>query len=247
MALLNLAVNARDAMPDGGKLIVSASAQEVREGKSSELKDGDYVRILVRDSGVGMDEAVMRRAIEPFFSTKGIGRGTGLGLSMVHGLVAQLGGALRIDSAPGKGTSIELFLPTAAREPEGARPVTEAPLARGAGVALLADDEELVRASTAEMLRELGYEVVEVESADAALKRIEGGLSPDVVVTDHLMPGTTGAELARILRRQRPELPVLVISGYANMDGIAPEIARLTKPFRQSDLARSLAALTGAA
>jgi CheY-like chemotaxis protein len=96
------------------------------------------------------------------------------------------------------------------------------------------------------MLRELGFEVVEATSADEALRRIDAGLSPDLVVTDHLMPGMTGAELARILRRQRPDLPVLIISGYANMDGIAPEMTRLTKPFRQSDLARSLAALTGA-
>jgi CheY-like chemotaxis protein len=115
----------------------------------------------------------------------------------------------------------------------------------GVGTILLADDEELVRASTAEMLRELGFEVVEVTSADEALRCIDAGMSPNVVVTDHLMPGMTGAELARILRRRRPELPVLIISGYANMDGLAPEMSRLTKPFRQSDLARSLAALTG--
>ena len=246
MALLNLAVNARDAMPDGGLLTVGAAATEIGEGEAEDLEAGSYVRIVIRDTGIGMDEATLRKAVEPFFSTKGIGRGTGLGLSMVHGLAAQLGGALRLDSAPARGTAIALFLPVTHIEAGTARAKAEAPITQGAGTILLADDEDLVRASTAEMLRELGFGVEEVSSAGDALRRIEDGLSPDVVVTDHLMPGMTGAELARILRRQRPELPVLVISGYASIDGIAPEIARLTKPFRQSDLARSLAALTGA-
>jgi PAS domain S-box-containing protein len=246
MALLNLAVNARDAMPEGGQLTICATRADVGEGEAPDLKPGTYVCIAVRDTGVGMDEATLQKAIEPFFSTKGIGRGTGLGLSMVHGLAAQLGGALRLESNPGQGTVVELFLPVAETEAGEISPPIEVPGRQGAGTILLADDEDLVRASTAEMLRELGFDVVEADSADEALRTIERGLTPEVVVTDHLMPGMTGAELARILRRQRPELPVLVISGYANMDGIAPEIARLTKPFRQSDLARSLAALTGA-
>ena len=245
MALLNLAVNARDAMPNGGELTLSADLAEIAAGEVGDLDPGLYVRITVRDTGVGMDEATLVKAIEPFFSTKGVGRGTGLGLSMVHGLAAQLGGALHLESRPGHGTAVRLFLP-ATRAETTAHAAGNAPVAAGAGTILLADDEELVRASTAEMLRELGFEVVEATSADEALHRIEAGLSPDLVVTDHLMPGMTGAELARILRRQRPELPVLIISGYANMDGIAPDMTRLTKPFRQSDLARSLAALTGA-
>ncbi|MDB5721411.1 MAG: hypothetical protein JWP15_2029 [Alphaproteobacteria bacterium] len=245
MALLNLAVNARDAMPDGGHLTVSAGLAEIAAGEAEDLTPGRYIRVVVTDTGVGMDELTLRKAIEPFFSTKGVGRGTGLGLSMVHGLAAQLGGALRLESQTGKGTEVNLFLPVT--QVEGTtRVVAEAPVSPGAGTILLADDEELVRASTAEMLRELGFEVVEVTSADEALRRIDAGFLPNLVVTDHLMPGMTGAELARILRRRRPELPVLIISGYANMDGLAPEMTRLTKPFRQSDLARSLAALTGA-
>jgi CheY-like chemotaxis protein len=165
---------------------------------------------------------------------------------MVHGLAAQLGGALRLASRPGGGTSVELLLPAASSEAEG--PVQPAPVPGGqrSGTALLVDDDELVRASTAEMLREIGFRVVEAECAEEGLRLARADPTLDAVVTDHLMPGMTGAELARILRRERPDLPVLVISGYANMDGIAPEIARLTKPFRQSDLARSLAALTGA-
>lgn len=247
MALLNLAVNARDAMPDGGRLTIQATTEEVTEGKLPELPPGQYLRISVRDTGLGMDEATLRQAIEPFFSTKGIGRGTGLGLSMVHGLAAQLKGALYLESAVGSGTTVILYLPAAEVSSHEAEPIVALPLAGGNGTVLLADDEELVRASTAEMLRELGYEVIEVDSADAALARVNTGLRPDVIITDHLMPGTTGAELARILRRQAPELPVLVISGYANLDGIPSEIARLTKPFRQSDLSQSLTALTGGA
>jgi PAS domain S-box-containing protein len=245
MALLNLAVNARDAMPDGGQLTIQAAVHDIADGQSRDLRPGRYLRITVRDTGIGMDEATLRKAVEPFFSTKGIGRGTGLGLSMVHGLAAQLNGALQLESTLGAGTAVMLFLPTAEIGPSDAQPVAETHPAHGGGTVLLADDEELVRASTAEMLRELGYGVVQVDSADAALKRVNAGLSPDIVITDHLMPGTTGAELAQILRRQRPELPVLVITGYANLEGIPSEIARLTKPFRQSDLVRSLAALTG--
>jgi signal transduction histidine kinase len=244
MALLNLAVNARDAMPNGGELTLSADLADIAAGEVAALGPGRYVRIVVRDTGVGMDEPTLAKAIEPFFSTKGVGRGTGLGLSMVHGLAAQLGGAIHLESRPGQGTAVSLFLPVTQAETTTAA-AGNAPVAAGAGTILLADDEELVRASTAEMLRELGFEVMEATSADEALRRIEAGLAPDLVVTDHLMPGMTGAELARILRRQRPNLPVLIISGYANMDGIAPEMTRLTKPFRQSDLARSLAALTG--
>ena len=245
MALLNLVVNARDGMPDGGALTITVAISEVRIGETKDLMPGHYISVVVKDTGVGMDELTLNKAIEPFFSTKGIGRGTGLGLSMVHGLAAQLGGALRLESQLGKGTTVSLLLPVTQAEVT-AELVAEAPSVPGAGTILLADDEELVRASTAEMLRELGFEVVEVTSADEALHRIDAGMSPSVVVTDHLMPGMTGAELARILRRRRPELPVLIISGYSDMDGLAPDMARLTKPFRQSDLARSLAALTGA-
>jgi PAS domain S-box-containing protein len=247
MALLNLAVNARDAMPDGGTLRIRAHTLNVDESCPLELGPGRYVRLVVEDTGVGMDEATLQRAVEPFFSTKGIGRGTGLGLSMVHGLAAQLGGVLRLQSRVGDGTTVELYLPVSPEMPLEPADAVQKPVGAHQGVALLAEDEELVRASTSEMLRELGYRVIEVQSADEALKRVRGGLIPDVVITDHLMPGLTGAELARALRREKPHLPVLVITGYANLEGIPVDIARLTKPFRQSDLARSLAVLTGAA
>ena len=157
MALLNLAVNARDAMPNGGELTIKAKQMSVGRGHSSGLKSGDYVQLCVTDSGTGMDEVTRRRAIEPFFSTKGVGRGTGLGLSMVHGLAAQLGGGLTIESAPGKGTAIELWLPISTAPVGSDEAVSTAPTARvGHGVALLVDDEELVRMSTADMLIDLG-------------------------------------------------------------------------------------------
>jgi CheY-like chemotaxis protein len=231
-------------MPEGGTLRISVSPATVARGHRSNLKPGAYLHLSVADTGTGMDEATLARAIEPFFSTKGVGKGTGLGLSMVHGLASQLGGALTVCSAPGLGTNVELWLPqgeAAAPRPE---PHAEAePPAPGRGTVLLVDDEDVVRMSTADMLAELGYAVVEAGSAEEALRLLERGLDPDIVVTDHLMPGMSGTDLARRLRAERPATGVLVVSGYAEVVGVAPDLPRLTKPFRSADLAASLAAL----
>lgn len=248
MAILNLSVNARDAMPDGGKLHISAKARTIEHAHGSELVPGTYVCISVADTGIGMDEETLAHAVEPFFSTKGIGQGTGLGLSMVHGLASQLGGALTIKSTVGAGTTVELWLPVS----HAAAGATDtAPQARlrplPAGTALLVDDEPLVRMSTAEMLSELGYRVVETGSAEDALQRVKDGLRPNLLVTDHLMPGMNGTDLGLALRNQYPELQVLIVSGYANNEGITPDLSRLTKPFRSDELAASLANLTKAA
>ncbi|WP_210528759.1 PAS domain-containing protein [Rubellimicrobium arenae] len=243
MAILNLAVNARDAMPGGGSLRVAARAGLAAEGPSILPSAGRFVRLGVSDSGVGMDGATLARAIEPFFSTKGVGRGTGLGLSMVHGLASQLGGALAIQSHPGRGTTVELWLPQsvqAVAEPQVPEDGLTAP---SAGTALLVDDEDLVRASTAHMLVDMGYDVVEAATADAALDLVDEGLRPDLVVTDHLMPGMTGTALAHMLGQRFPDLSILVISGYAEDGGIAADLHRLAKPFRQPELATALAAL----
>jgi len=245
MALLNLSVNARDAMPDGGKLTISAVAETIGDGHRAGVAPGAYVRLSVSDTGIGMDEATRARAIEPFFSTKGVGKGTGLGLSMVHGLTSQLGGAMLISSRPRLGTTVDLFLPAVAEEGRRAasRP-TRPSSGAGAGKVLLVDDEELVRASTAEMLADLGFEVVQAASAGDALACLAA--EPfDHVVTDHLMPGMTGTELARTIADIYPQTPVLVISGYAAIEGVAADIPRLAKPFRQDELARSLAHLRG--
>ncbi|MDA9401395.1 hybrid sensor histidine kinase/response regulator [Bradyrhizobium sp. CCBAU 45389] len=245
MAILNLSVNARDAMPDGGKLCISAKARRVERAHESGLMPGTYVCISVADTGIGMDEDTLAHAVEPFFSTKGVGQGTGLGLSMVHGLASQLGGALTIRSAVGSGTTVELWLPVSQATP-GAIDIVPQPKLQplAAGTALLVDDEPLVRMSTAEMLSELGYRVVEAASAEDALQRVREGLRPNLLITDHLMPGMSGTDLGRILRNQYPELQILVVSGYANSEGITPDLSRLTKPFRSDELAASLANLT---
>ncbi|WP_445192612.1 GAF domain-containing protein [Sphingomonas sp. Tas61C01] len=244
MALLNLSVNARDAMPDGGTLRISATADSVASNHRSRLVPGDYVRLSVADTGSGMDETTLARAVEPFFSTKGIGKGTGLGLSMVHGLASQLGGALTIQSRQGLGTNVELWLPVSfivAEEPSTTTRDTAD--AEHRGTALLVDDEELVRISTASMLSDLGYAVIETASAEEAVRILGSGQAIDVVVTDHLMPGMTGAELAGHVQSAYPALPVLLVSGYAELEGVDADRPRLTKPFRQDELSAMLKAL----
>lgn len=243
MALLNLAVNARDAMETGGTLAISARERSVHADNSLGLAEGEYVLLSVADTGSGMDQQTLAKAVEPFFTTKGVGQGTGLGLSMVHGLAAQLGGGLAIDSEVGRGTTIYLWLPvTDALPVEEAAPNIEMSQ-RDRGVVLVVDDEDLVRASTAHMLGELGYSVLEANSGEAAIRLLDGPQTIDLLVTDHLMPGITGTDLAMHLRRVRPEVRVLVISGYAEAKGIALDLPRLAKPFKQSDLASSLARL----
>jgi CheY-like chemotaxis protein len=189
-----------------------------------------------------MDADTLARAVEPFFSTKPMGQGTGLGLSMVHGLVAQLGGAFTLESAPGAGTTASLFLPIA----EPAARATDDDNAGHAALAdrslsiLLVDDEDLVRAGAAEMLRDLGHTVTEAPGGLEALARIREGLTFDLLVTDYKMPRMNGAELARRIRALRPRIPILLISGYTGAEDEAPEFVRLTKPFRQVDLAQAL-------
>ena len=240
MALLNLSVNARDAMSGGGTLRISARAA-VADGVQHGLAAGAYVCISVADTGQGMDAATLARAVEPFFSTKGVGKGTGLGLSMVHGLASQLGGALVIQSRPGLGTNAELWLPQSAAASEAAAQpgeVSAEPPAHGR--VLLVDDEEVVRISTADMLCDLGYAVVEAGSAEEALELHGRGERFDILVTDHLMPGMNGTQLAERLSAAEPGLRVLVVSGYAELDGLDPTLPRLTKPFRKDELAAAL-------
>jgi CheY-like chemotaxis protein len=246
MAILNLAVNARDAMENGGTLTIAAQRGCLGTGSPVTLAPGAYIQLSVGDTGVGMDEDTLKRAVEPFFSTKGIGKGTGLGLSMAHGLTAQLGGALNIRSKPGIGTTVDLWLPVSDQAPAKApdQPTDEKDC-EATGTALIVDDEDLVRASTSEMLVDLGYAVVEAKSAEEALRLLQNGLQCDLLVTDHLMPGISGTELARQVRAQLG-VPVLVVSGYAEVDGIAPDLPRLTKPFRRDEFAECLRALTAA-
>jgi signal transduction histidine kinase len=244
MAILNLSVNARDAMPEGGELVIWASRQSVEETVAATIAPGDYVRLAISDTGVGMDEATLAKAVEPFFSTKGIGKGTGLGLSMAHGLAAQLGGGLSIKSAPGEGTTVELWLPISDDKVNVAEPGAEPDQdTKARGTALLVDDEVLVRMSTADMLNDLGYQVIEAGSAEEALQLVAEGVHFDTLITDHLMPGMSGEALARDIRLRRPGIPILITSGYAEAEGVAADLPRLTKPFRNAELAQHLADL----
>jgi len=245
MAILNLAVNARDAMPDGGQLTIRVRQEFVDAGRNPDLTAGEYVRIAVSDTGKGMDQKTLARAVEPFFSTKGIGKGTGLGLSMVHGLALQLGGALRLDSRPDLGTTAELWLRAAAGATATARPSERADEERRGGAVLLVDDEELVRVSAADMLSDIGYSVIEAASAEMALDLMNDGLKPDILITDHLMAGMNGTDLARAAKARYPGLAVLIVSGYADDVALDPDLPRLTKPFRRDELAAAITASSG--
>jgi PAS domain S-box-containing protein len=244
LALLNLAVNARDAMSDGGTLTIAVGTDNF-SALTAGLERGRYVRFQMTDTGHGMDEATLARAVEPFFSTKALGKGTGLGLSMVHGLALQSGGAFRLASTVGLGTTATLWLPVAATAAAGITVSEEAaPAAPRDAVLLLVDDEELVRMSIAALLQELGYVVVEAGSASAALEKVRAGLLPDLVITDHMMPGMTGAQLALALRERVKSMPVLMITGYANLKEDDPQgLDVLAKPFAFSELAERVAAL----
>jgi signal transduction histidine kinase/ActR/RegA family two-component response regulator len=248
LAILNLCVNARDAMPEGGMLTIVT--EEVAVGPRAEpgLNPGLYIRLSVIDAGVGMDEETLARAVEPFFSTKETGRGTGLGLSMVHGLAAQLGGAFALSSVPGEGTRADLYLPLAqsgeiadASAPRG--PVL--PLGQALSI-LLIDDEEIVRVATAELIRDLGHAVTEASSGAEGLGKLAAGLHVDVVMSDYKMPRMNGAELARRVREMRPGTAVLIITGYTGTAEDLPDLPRLEKPFSQTDIAAALAELVGA-
>jgi CheY-like chemotaxis protein len=229
---------------EGGRKLIQAQTPKWSALASRVSNQGDTFACRWPIRAKAWTKLTLARAVEPFFSTKGIGKGTGLGLSMVHGLASQLGGAMTIQSRLGVGTNVELWLPAAAAPVELLD--EEGDVVHGApviGTALLVDDEELVRMSTADMLSDLGYKVVEAASAEEALRLLNGGLRADLIVTDHLMPGMNGTDLARSVRLQRPNIQVLLISGYSETEGIAPDLPRLSKPFRNADLAASLAAL----
>ncbi len=242
VALLNLAVNARDAMPDGGIISISARIAHV-EGEAQGLAPGRYICLSVADNGIGMTPETLARAVEPFFTTKAIGKGTGLGLSMVHGLAAQSGGQLTLDSTPGKGTTATLWLPAVDRSRvESPAATHEAEfLARPLSV-LLVDDDDLVRAGAAVMLEAFGHTVVQAPSATRALDQLASGDPFDVLVTDQRMPCMTGIDLIRRARFLRPDLPAVLITGYTDaIDPDATSLPVLAKPFRAAELARVVA------
>ncbi|MCF6127959.1 PAS domain-containing sensor histidine kinase [Mesorhizobium sp. M7A.F.Ca.CA.001.07.2.1] len=242
LALLNLCVNARDAMPDGGTIVISTRMEQVGESKEAGLAPGPYVCLSVADAGEGMDEETLARATEPFFTTKGVGKGTGLGLSMVHGMTEQMGGRLTLRSRKGAGTTAELWLPVATASSEVARgpDVLAEEAIETASLRILAvDDDALVLLNTAAMLEDLGHTVAEAHSAAAALRLLEEHPF-DLVITDHAMPKMTGLQLSNTIKVQWPHVPVIIATGYAELPGTR-DIKILSKPFTEEELANAIA------
>ena len=235
LAILNLAINARDAMPDGGKIDIEVDPKRIEADRG--LRSGSYLRIAITDSGSGMDDDTLKRAIEPFFSTKPPGKGTGLGLSMVHGLAVQLGGLLELSSQVGKGTTALLWLPVATKRP-AVEQLAASQIASGRiATILVVDDDPLIAMSTVDMLEDLGHTVIEAHSAKRALEILEAGQPIDLMMTDQAMPGMTGIELAEIARAKRPDMPVLLATGYADLPaGTRASLPRLSKPYQQAQL-----------
>jgi PAS domain S-box-containing protein len=255
LILLNLAVNARDAMPDGGQIVIAAREEVVPAGQGARLKPGTYVCLCVTDNGIGMDEETQRRAMEPFFTTKGPGKGTGLGLSMVHGVAEQSGGWFTLRSRKGEGTTAELWLPSAeAGRPAQVHAQVQAQVQTQAGwippvpqtnraslVVLAVDDDSLVLTNTVAMLEDLGHAGIPASSAPAALEILKQRNDIDLVISDYAMPGMNGMELAGLIEDQFPGLPVVIATGYAEMDSAArTALRKLAKPFSQADLAKEL-------
>jgi len=246
--ILNLAINARDAMDVGGSLTLRTANVTLGEANGPEDPGpGEYVMIAVTDTGSGMSPDVLARVFEPFFTTKEVGKGSGLGLSQVYGLAKQSGGGVRIESMPGRGTSVQVFLP---RSLETA-PQRESAAASSASTrhahrrVLVVDDDRAVREVTAGLLTDLGYGVIEAGSGGAALEVLDQDQAVDLLLLDFAMPGMNGAELAREARMRRPDLPILFVTGYADTEALPP-IDRegvLRKPFRQEDLAERLQAV----
>ena len=243
LAILNLAVNARDAMPDGGTLRFEAEEEVFVEGQG--LKAGTYVRFAMTDSGSGMSAATLARAMEPFFTTKGVGKGTGLGLAMVQGLAVQSGGKFVLTSSEGSGTCAALWLPLAEHAAEGApaaAPSTAPPASSTAALkVVVVDDDPLVLAGTASMLEDLGHSVLTASSAEQALALIEREPGIRLVLSDQVMPKMTGAQLFDVLRKERPMLPLILASGFAELPaGVVAAAVKLAKPFDQRQLADAI-------
>ena len=238
LALLNLSLNARDAMPDGGDIILSAREERIAAANRPGLEAGQYIRISVIDTGDGMDEETLRRAAEPFFTTKGVGKGTGLGLSMVHGFAEQSGGRLILYSQKGSGTTAELWLPVAKTSAQPVAPAQVTPPKMFRPLTVLAvDDDALVLMNTVATLEDLGHTVFEAYSAKEALEILRREDSVDLIVADHAMPKMTGTELAKVVRSEWPDIPVLLATGYADrVPGDDIGLPKLTKPFMERDL-----------
>ncbi len=242
-AILNLALNARDAMPDGGVLTITTANQPVADAMNDDVAAGDYVAIIVTDTGVGMTDEVVRRAFEPFFTTKGLS-GSGLGLSQVQGMVRESGGAVRLTTSSDGGTSVTLLLPRAAEMPKPDRPRVQQRRVQSRVNVLVVDDDRDVLAVSADMLRQLGYRVTTATSGQEAMAALE--TRPAIIVLDHAMPVMTGLEVAAAMRDRGYDGPIILATGYAELgeadqDELAALQGVLTKPYSIHELETLLA------
>jgi CheY-like chemotaxis protein len=249
-ALMNLVVNARDAMPEGGQITIAGRDETLGEGNPLALPPGHYACLSVSDTGMGMDADTLNHAVEPFFTTKGVGKGTGLGLPMVHGLAEQSGGRLRLTSRLGEGSTAEMWLPAAVGA-DGAVERGEQPGHKTGACArrltiLAVDDDDLVLMNTGAMLEDLGHVVLEAHSGAQALQILKKEEAIDLLVTDQAMPNMTGLQLAETARGLKPELAVILATGYAELpQGADPALERLAKPFTQAELAEAVGRAVG--
>ena len=252
LVILNLAINARDAMAGSGRLVIeTANVSLASPRRAEDPAAGDYVMLCVSDTGCGMSEEVREKAFEPFFTTKEVGKGSGLGLSQVLGLAKQSEGGVGLDTRPGEGTQVRLYLPPTGQPAQAA---AEAPAAaeRRSGrslTVLLVDDDPAVREVTCAGLEQAGYRVLDAEDGPTALELLDQEPSVDALLVDFAMPGMNGAELAALVGRTHPGLPVLFVTGYADVDALnaVPERQIVRKPFRTEELAARIDALVGAA
>ena len=251
-ALLNIAINARDAMPDGGRLDVSARRTLVTASEArlvSALKPGPYVVVTVTDTGVGMPPDILAKVFEPFFTTKPIGQGTGLGLSMIYGFAQQSGGQVRIESEPGTGTAIHLYLPAADAAGPEPHPTDDTVQVGRGQIVLLVEDDVSVRLLVSDILTELSYLVIEAPDADVAIPILASDRTIDLMVSDVGLPGMNGRQLAEIARNHRPDLPVLFVTGYAENAAtrasfLGTNMAMIAKPFSVDALAAKINEMT---
>ncbi|HFQ6049372.1 TPA: PAS domain S-box protein [Pseudomonas aeruginosa] len=245
LSIINLATNARDAMPNGGRIVFSASNQRVPADNPHRLAPGNYICLSISDTGSGMDEETLRRAVEPFYTTKGVGRGTGLGLSIVDGLAEQLGGRLTLESQPGVGTTANIWIPAVPRTPESARTgngatpqaPSESERVRLSCRVLVVDDDPLVLNNTAAMLEDLGCSVLKADSGSLALEILTATPELDILLTDQAMPRMNGSQLVeRVMAQGRP-LKMALATGFAEkIEGAAAQLPKLVKPFGQEEL-----------
>lgn len=236
LAILNLVINSRDAMSDRGAITIDAGESALEADKA--IREGHYIWVKVTDTGSGMDAGTLKKAVEPFFSTKPVGKGTGLGLSMVHGLASQLGGKLELSSDLGKGTAATLWFPVSTSHADVKQRTQEAiPVSAARSTILVVDDDPLIAMNAVDMLEELGHTAIEANSGKQALEILKAGQHVDLIVTDHSMPGMTGTELAAVARREHPEMPILLATGYADLPhGQKSDLPRLSKPYLQAQL-----------